>query len=135
MGVVREATRLHAKIRKDFKRNDGDVKQYKHKMDHCLLRLRECETNIEELKHLNVDDERKYERIIKKNLLIGLTNKVRSLVRGLNDIKNINTGGVSTSIGSKSMSGGGAKGGLFAGLDEEDQSEFNFLSQVRHTSP
>jgi mannose/fructose/N-acetylgalactosamine-specific phosphotransferase system component IIB len=91
-------------------------------MDHCLLRLRECETNIEELKHLNVDDDRKYERIIKKNLLMGLTGKVRILVKGLNDIKNINTGGPRHT---KNASGGG----MFNAYDEEDQSEFNFLSQ------
>lgn len=103
---------MHTKIRKDFKKNEKDVKQYKHKMDHCLLKLRECETNIQELKHLNVDEDRKYERLIKKNLLIGLTGKVRVLVKGLDKIKNINTGGAP----SKSSN----KAGLFGGFDEED---------------
>ena len=90
-----------------------DVKQYKGKMDFCLLRLRECETNIEELKHLNVEDDQKYEAIIKKNLLIGLTTKVRHILRDINKIKNINTGGIS---GKKEP--GGVN--LLGGYDEED---------------
>lgn len=93
-------------------------------MDHCLFKLRECETNIEELKNLNVDEKVKYERLIKKNLLIGLTSKVKILVRGLNEVKNINAGGIQET----KQSNGGV---TLSGFDEEDQSEFNFLSQVR----
>ena len=92
-------------------------------MDHCLLKLRECETNLAELKNLKVDEDRKYERLVKKNLLIGLTGKVRRLVKGLNQIKNVNTGG--SAQGKKND-----KNPLFGGIDEEDQSEFNFLNHV-----
>lgn len=99
------------------------MKQYKGKMDFCLLRLRECETNIDELKHLTVEDGHKYEAVVKKNLLIGLTTKVRKILRDINKIKNINTGG---SVGIKES----GNVNLLGGYDEEDQSEFGFLNSV-----
>jgi len=92
-------------------------------MDFCLLRLRECETNIDELKHLTVEDGHKYEAVVKKNLLIGLTTKVRKILRDINKIKNINTGG---SVGKKES----GNVNLLGGYDEEDQSEFGFLNSV-----
>lgn len=114
---------MHTKIRKEFKRNESDVKNYKGRMDLCLLRLRECETNIEELKHLHVEDGQKYEAIVKKNLLIGMTTKIRAILRDINKVKNINTGGVGPKKDSGSVN-------LLGGYDEEDQSEFGFLNTV-----
>lgn len=86
---------------------------YTEKIDYCLLKLRECETNIEELKNLNVNHEKKYEKILKKNLLKSHTIKMRNLMKELDEIKTLNAGRRS-------------KQSTLA-----SESEFGFLEQVR----
>lgn len=84
------AKKLHTKINQSFKRNERDVMIYKEKIDYCLLKLRECETNIEELKNLKVNTEKRYESRLKKNLLKSHTIKMRGLMKELDEIKTLN---------------------------------------------
>lgn len=88
---------------------------YKDRIDICLLKLRECETNIEELKNLKVDEEKKYEKVLKKNLLKSHTIQLRDLMKELEEIKNLNN--------KKSRQSTAAS-----------QSEFGFLEQVKKTT-
>ena len=89
--TVEDIRQLHSKLRlQTISQNVKDVATHKDKVGQSLTKIGEIESNIGEIKRLQLEDDRKYEQIIKRNLLTSMTIKLRDRAINLNKVKNIN---------------------------------------------
>jgi len=103
---VKAAGKLHSKLRTNtFKRSDEDLFKYKQKLDYSLVKIRDCENNIEELKYLQCDEGKKYQTTLKSNLLLSLTFRIRHSINQLSMIKSLNEEGFGSSSQTSSKFG------------------------------
>ena len=90
------------------------MQHYRDQLDFSILKLRECENSIEELKRLQVDDDSKYQNRVKNNLLIVLTVRMREALQKLSSVKSLKEdGGILSSTNGNSSK--------FGFLEEEPQ--------------
>lgn len=94
---VEQIKALHTKLRlQTMTQNNSDLSSHKQKLSMALSKVAEIEGNIGELKRVRPEEDKKYQALVKRNIITSLTIRLREKMIFLNRYKNLSQSSTSS---------------------------------------